>query len=669
AEIKPGSYTMTISRGPEYSIRKLSPDPVVISAGATTDVGIQTIKRVVDTTGYLSADFHIHSGRSLDSSAPLENRVRSFAGEGLEVMVSTDHDINTDYQPIIKKVGMQPFITSIIGTEVTTSVPRPPYLANGWGHINSWPSVYDANQRRGGSVEDEEVSANVIFDRLRAQSNMQCVGGAKNGLACTGNSQCGGKPCTDVGEQVVQLNHPRAGLGGVVNIGILDNIGYDPAVDIGDCQKYPVTCSSSKCNGGTNDGTSCTTDGDCTGGGKCGCTGGSTPGAANGCNNILNDLNVIPQATLCTTPGCGSGFEGANGTRNIDADVMEIDNSGTRGGYGNLKLVRRDWLSLLNQGIEVGKSGSQHPLWGSGVSDSHRLVVEVPGYSRTYVGAGELPTTTPIDTKSFNQQVLGGNMSVSSGPYVTVKANLGGPDVGMGGLLTGTSNVNLKIKVQAPPWVPVDEVRIIQNGCVVACYNSTTTPAVSTNPADPYDQTTTSVVRFDTTSSPISLPQTEDSYFIVEASPNLPLSGKPAEDAVVNSVAEDVFPYGFTNPIFTDFDSSGGYEGISLPPGAGEPTCPALPLSCSAGAGIASAPHLTMFAKATKPAEPKNFFARVFNRFVGTAQADDDRPQKRTDDSDRVRQLEQELHKPNPEHAPWNRIEFPTPAPTPAEQH
>ncbi len=661
-DIKPGTYTATISRGPEYTITQVA--SVTVTSGAVTDLGVQTIKRVVDTTGYMSADFHIHSARSLDSSAPLEARVRSFAAEGLEVMVSTDHDINTDYSPIIKKLKMQPFIASIVGTEVTTSVPNPPYLANAWGHINAWPSIFDPNLRRSGSVEDESVSANVIYDRLRAQSNFQCIGGSKNGLPCSSNGNCPGGACLDVGEQVVQLNHPRAGLGGVVNIGMFDNIGFNPPGAIGTCQMYPVRCSTNSCAGGTNDGKSCTSDADCTGGGRCGCNSGGIPGAANGCNAFLLDLNIVPQSTLCLSPGCGSGFENPNGTRNIDFDVMEIDNGGSRAGFDDLKLVRRDWLSLLNQGVEVGKQGQRHPVWGTGVSDSHRLVVELPGYSRTYVGAGDFPPSGVIDIKAFNNEVLDGNMSISSGPYISFTADSGGPPVPMGSTLgPSVTSVNLHIQVQAAPWVPVEEVRVIKNGCVIACYNSTTTPAVAPNPSNPFEQTNANVVRFNAT---ISDSVSGDSYYIVEASQNLPLTGKPPVDPVMNLVAKDALPWAMSNPIFVDGDGDNDYTGISLPPGAGEPTCPALPPSCSAGAATVGLYAPSVMVAENGFAEPKSWLARLLGWVgVGKAVAESDGAPRVMDDQERVRQREEEAQRGEGEHLPWNRIVFPTPPPTP----
>ncbi len=363
ADVKPGTYTLAISRGLEYTIQKL--EGVTIAAGGTLKVPTVTLKRVVDTAGYLAADFHVHSGRSFDSSLPINSRVRSFAGEGVEVMVSTDHDMNSDFAPSIKKTGLTPFLTSIVGTEVTNAVSVPPYLSNGWGHLNGWPTVLDPTARRSGAIEDESVSANVLYDRLRANSNQQCVGGTANSKDCSSDPVCPGGTCTDVGEQVVQMNHPRSGSVGITNLGMYDNIGYDPSKSITSCQKYPVICPTSQCINGSNDGTACTSDAACTGGGKCGCVGPSVPLTANGCNDIMNDLNVVPQATRCTTPGCGSGFENSTGTRNIDFDAMEVENASKTTDLGYARRMRRDWLSFLNQGLQVGKAGARHPVWAT----------------------------------------------------------------------------------------------------------------------------------------------------------------------------------------------------------------------------------------------------------------------------------------------------------------
>jgi hypothetical protein len=69
-DLKPGDYIVFASRGLEYT---LDAQPVTISAGSTTQVTLG-IESVVDTTGFVSADFHIHSARSFDSSVPTTDR-------------------------------------------------------------------------------------------------------------------------------------------------------------------------------------------------------------------------------------------------------------------------------------------------------------------------------------------------------------------------------------------------------------------------------------------------------------------------------------------------------------------------------------------------------------------------------------------------------------------
>jgi hypothetical protein len=198
-QLRPGRYEMIATRGPEYTARRRR---IRVRPGKTKDVKMH-LRRVVDTPGFMSGDFHIHSARSLDSSAPLRDRVASFAGEGVEVMISTDHDYHVDYNPIIAGLGIGDHITSIVGNEVTTSVPNPPAFPDAIGHINAWPLPVDPDARRDGSIEDEFVAPNFLYSRLR-----------------------------DQGAEVVQYNHVRAGVSGLTSIGFFNNFGYDPDLPI-----------------------------------------------------------------------------------------------------------------------------------------------------------------------------------------------------------------------------------------------------------------------------------------------------------------------------------------------------------------------------------------------------------------------------------------------------
>ncbi|MGH7788419.1 MAG: CehA/McbA family metallohydrolase [Candidatus Binatia bacterium] len=463
-QLRPGRYTLYASRGPEYAIAKRR---VRVREGRTHNRKF-TLRRIVDTTDFLSADFHIHSARSLDTSPPLIDRVASFAGEGLEVMVSTDHDYHLDYTPIIAGLGIGNVITSIVGNEITTSVPNPPAFPNAVGHLNAWPLLVDVDAPRDGSIDDEFVAPNFIYSRLR-----------------------------DQGAQVIQYNHVRAGLSGLTSIGFFNNFGYDPDLPIG-----------------------------------------SPP------NSLLLDTDVLG-------PGL-SGVSNPDGFRNIDFDVLEVGNGTDVPGY---IATRRDWFSLLNQ----TDFGTLPFIPGTGVSDSHRLIVEAAGYFRSYVGnSGDNPAA--LNVVPFNNNIKAGNMMATTGPYISFSVrNSGGSVAGLGQTLAPSSpTLTLDIRVQAAHWIPVEEVRVYQNGFLALTFDASTTPAVTPG-GNVRSQSKNKVTRFDA-SIPLSIAQ--DSYFVVEA--GAALSPLPAPDAFASQIVPGLVPLGFTNPIFVDL-AGDGFDPPGLP--------------------------------------------------------------------------------------------------------
>ncbi len=465
-QLRPGRYELFASRGPEYTVKR---DRIRVREGKTVNVRFG-LGRVVETAGFLSGDFHIHSARSFDTSPPLRDRVASFAGEGVEVMVSTDHDYHVDYAPIIDSLGIGSRITSLIGNEVTTSVPNPPGFPDAVGHINAWPVPVLPNARRDGSIEDEYVAPNFLFSRLRGQ-----------------------------GAEVIQYNHPRAGVAGLTVIGFFNNIGYDPDL--------PIT----------------------------------TPP-----NDILLDDDIVGPGT--------SGVANPDGFRNLDFDVMEVANGTNVGGY---LAVRRDWFSLLNQ----TDFDTVPFIPATGVSDSHRVTVEDAGYFRTYVGgSGDDPEA--LNASLFNDNIRAGNMVATTGPFIEFSIeDTAGTSAGLGETLApSTSDLVLKIRVQATNWIPVEEVRIIENGFVSMTFDASTSPAVLPGPKNPLSQGRGRVTRFEAEIPVLSLPQ--DSYFIVEAGARLdPL---PSSPEFIDTIVPGMVPLGFTNPIFVDL-AGDGFDPPGLP--------------------------------------------------------------------------------------------------------
>jgi hypothetical protein len=139
-DVEPGDYQVIVSRGTEYSINRFS---LSFASGQTQTIGA-ALERALDTSGFVSSDFHVHGIRSADSRVSDARRVLQFAGEGVENAVMTDHHVHTDLLPAIQALGMDQFLTSTIGEEITSF---------DYGHFNGYPFTIDPTLPSGGSTD------------------------------------------------------------------------------------------------------------------------------------------------------------------------------------------------------------------------------------------------------------------------------------------------------------------------------------------------------------------------------------------------------------------------------------------------------------------------------------------------------------------------------------
>ena len=139
-DLEPGDYQLFVSRGSEYS---LFDQAINVVPGVTTNVAAQ-ITRVLDTAGFVSSDFHVHSINSPDSRISLKRRVDQFSGEGVENYIATDHDARTDPKPTIQAEGLTAWLMGTIGEEITTF---------DTGHYNGYPLGQDPVRPSGGSTD------------------------------------------------------------------------------------------------------------------------------------------------------------------------------------------------------------------------------------------------------------------------------------------------------------------------------------------------------------------------------------------------------------------------------------------------------------------------------------------------------------------------------------
>jgi hypothetical protein len=295
-------------------------------------------------------------------------------------------------------------------------------------------------------------------------------------------------------EDVVMFNHPRAGFAGTVVIGMfnsLSNPGGNPTLGGYD----PTLPLAAPPNNGL-----------------------FTP-------SLYNKAVVGPAGT---------------DTNALSFDAIELMNGGDLGGF---TAVHDDWCSLVKQGLHKTATA---------VSDSHRLVMENAGFGRSFV-ASSTDDPAAINEDELTANVKDMNLVGTSGPFIrfSVKDD---DDVEqpMGATAVSTGNkVVVKIRVEAAPWIPVEEVRIYRNCDLIE------TRAIKSS------KVLGKVLRFNQ-ALPIEGIDA-DSFITVEASVRIDGGGNPVTPGLldtVQTIEPGVVPLGFTNPVFVDRDGN-GYE----PPG------------------------------------------------------------------------------------------------------
>ena len=113
--LDPGSYRLVITRGIEYGhlIREIK-----VQSGKFTLVQ-GSLKRLVDSSGWVSTDFHNHSTPSGDNQCGTDDRIINLAAEHIEFAPTTEHNRLYDWAPHIEKLGLSHFLSTIVGLELT----------------------------------------------------------------------------------------------------------------------------------------------------------------------------------------------------------------------------------------------------------------------------------------------------------------------------------------------------------------------------------------------------------------------------------------------------------------------------------------------------------------------------------------------------------------------
>ncbi len=116
--LKPGHYKVVVSRGPEYEQHVFQ--DIEVKAGETATVAAKLFHSV-DTTGYLSADFHQHTFGSLDSGMSPWDKMAANVDEGVEIAAATEHDMVHSFEGNITAMNVGAQLHGLNGDEVSVN--------------------------------------------------------------------------------------------------------------------------------------------------------------------------------------------------------------------------------------------------------------------------------------------------------------------------------------------------------------------------------------------------------------------------------------------------------------------------------------------------------------------------------------------------------------------
>lgn len=127
-ELAEGKYEVIISYGVEYDA--IFTD-VTVERGVDTPLRA-TLKRTVDTSHWISSDFHSHSTPSGDNTSSQRGRVLNLLAEHIEFAPCTEHNRLDSYKPHLRALGIEHLMATCTGLELTSS-------PGGLNHHNVFP--------------------------------------------------------------------------------------------------------------------------------------------------------------------------------------------------------------------------------------------------------------------------------------------------------------------------------------------------------------------------------------------------------------------------------------------------------------------------------------------------------------------------------------------------
>lgn len=204
----------------------------------------------------------------------------------------------------------------------------------------------------------------------------------------------------------------------------------------------------------------------------------------------------------------------------LDWDVLEVFNERCQGDAGNATTLQ-DWFNLNDHGIMKAL--------GSG-SDSHSEGAGL-GHPRSWIPIPK--SAVDADLSAIVDPLRARRSFVSCGPFVRFTGPTGEPT---GSVITTTDGkVSFRARVEAPTWIAIDRVRLLQNGVPVVDVDLATWTRPNELPL---------TVRFE---GNLEATPTHDAWYVLEVVGSGTLWPLQPGEA----------PYAMTNAIQVDADADG----------------------------------------------------------------------------------------------------------------
>lgn len=497
--LPPGEYYAVASRGLEYELDVS--EVFTVDQNRAHRIELQ-VRRALETDGWISADFHVHSAPSHDSGVTLPDRVRSMVCEGVEFFTGTDHDVYTDFQPVIEQMGLSPWVRSAVGVETTTVE---------IGHYLGFPMREHFLDEAGGAMNWTNLTPQEIIDNLRRE-------GAEVGF-----------------DPFVFVAHPRDGI-----LGFFDQYGFD-----------------------TFGGTPGTADAPGAPQWNPSLLGGANPLLVS--NNATLDFDGLELFTskridLHRTPTRPEldGFNDGDGTdvydwitRTMDEQQDMIDgvyklNADLEGGVD-------DWFTTLNLG---------HRLTALGNSDTHGLTSTEAGCPRNYV-LTEVDRPQFLDPQAVADAVREHRVVASYGPFLRMWID--GAEIGSEIEADGPITIQLEVQAPTWVDVDRVELyengTLIREFAVEPGGPSVMRFTESFEHTPPQDAWYVAIATGDQTLAPVftevEIPYIPLEEVVSEALGVIDVVGSLLGEPLAFPKEYPVLPYALTNPIWVDVGGDG----------------------------------------------------------------------------------------------------------------